>query len=70
MLLLTKLDGSNILVNLEAIKYVEANPDTRILFLNGEFLIVRESMDAIQESVLKLKISILSRSQHPDSTQE
>ena len=67
MLLLTKLDGTTVLVNLDAIKYIEATPDTRVIFLNGEFLIVREALDVIQETVLKLKASILGKIQSPPS---
>ncbi|MCB9228211.1 MAG: flagellar FlbD family protein [Deltaproteobacteria bacterium] len=51
MLRLTKLDQSSIIVNPEAIKYAEAIPDTLIIFLNGDTLIVRESLeDIIQKS--------------------
>jgi uncharacterized protein YlzI (FlbEa/FlbD family) len=67
LLLLTKLDGSTALINLDAIKYIEATPDTRVIFLNGEFLIVRESLDVIQENVLKLKAGILNRIQQSAS---
>jgi len=53
MILLTKLDRSKILVNIDAIKYIEATPDTLILFLNGDTLIVRESLSELQGAVNK-----------------
>tara|TARA_B100001094_G_C18073851_1_gene741550 strand:- start:386 stop:583 length:198 start_codon:yes stop_codon:yes gene_type:complete len=51
MVVLTKLDDRKILVNLESIKYLEEIPDTLILFMNGESVIVKESIGDIQESV-------------------
>ncbi|MCX6124161.1 MAG: flagellar FlbD family protein, partial [Proteobacteria bacterium] len=47
MLLLTKLDKTRVLVTLETIKYVEETPDTLIRFLNGESILVRESLPQI-----------------------
>lgn len=47
MLLLTKLDKTRVLVTLETIKYIEETPDTLIRFLNGESVIVRESLDEV-----------------------
>lgn len=59
MIMVTKLDNTRILLNIEAIKYVEQTPDTLILFLNGESLIVRESLDEIERRVVELKRKIL-----------
>ena len=47
MIMLTKLDHTRILVGFEAVKYIEETPDTLIRFLNGESLIVRESLDQV-----------------------
>lgn len=47
MLMLTKLDDSKILVSLASIKYMEAVPDTLIFFLNGDSLMVKESLKEI-----------------------
>ncbi len=47
MLLLTKLDDSKVLVSLASIKYLEAVPDTLIFFLNGDSLMVKESLSDI-----------------------
>ncbi|MEZ4741522.1 MAG: flagellar FlbD family protein [Bdellovibrionota bacterium] len=70
MLLLTKLDNTKVLVNIESIKYIEANPDTRILFLNGDSMIIKESLDAIEENMIKLKASILAKANAQDSALE
>ena len=59
MIELTKLDQSPVLVNIEAIKYVESMPDTLILFLNGDSIIVKETLDEIEEKWLLSKSKIL-----------
>ncbi|MFK7823888.1 MAG: flagellar FlbD family protein [Oligoflexales bacterium] len=59
MIELTRLDQSTILVNLEAVKYVESVPDTLILFLNGDSVIVRESLDEIEKKWLNSKTKVL-----------
>ena len=62
MILLTKLDKSSVLVNVESIKYIETMPDTLIFFLNGDTLIVSESIDYIAEKVIELKARIIKKS--------
>ena len=59
MIELTRLDQSPLLVNLEAVKYVESVPDTLILFLNGDSVIVRESLEEIEKKWLQAKTKIL-----------
>jgi flagellar protein FlbD len=60
MITLTKLDQSEILINLDSIKYIEAIPDTLIRFLNGESVMVRESLQEIEVRVTMHKQRILS----------
>ena len=60
MIILTRLDKAKILVNLETIKYVESTPDTLITFLNGDSLIVRESLEEITDLAVAHKAKILS----------
>ena len=62
MILLTKLDKQKVLVLIDSIKYIEATPDTLIRFVNGDMLIVSESMDQIAELVLQFKAQCLTRS--------
>ena len=47
MIKLTGLDGAAFLLNAELIRYVEARPDTFISLVNGDRVIVRESMDEV-----------------------
>lgn len=63
MVLLTKLDNSKILVSLETVKYIEKSPDSIILFTNGESVIVRETLEEIQQAVVKLKASVIEEAQ-------
>ncbi|MBP6219175.1 MAG: flagellar FlbD family protein [Oligoflexales bacterium] len=68
MILLTKLDKASVLVNLETIKYVEMIPDTLILFLNGDSLIVQEPMETFVQKTVEYKAKILKSSHNPEST--
>jgi len=47
MIVVTKLRGDHLVVNAELIKYIETTPDTMITLLNGEHLIVRESVEEV-----------------------
>ncbi|MEY4630649.1 MAG: hypothetical protein RIQ81_769 [Pseudomonadota bacterium] len=58
MIKLTKLDNTPFLVNLETVKYAESVPDTVIRFLNGDSVIVRESLEQIENSVIESKRKI------------
>jgi uncharacterized protein YlzI (FlbEa/FlbD family) len=62
VILLTKLDNQKVLVMIESIKYIEATPDTLVRFVNGDMLIVSESMQEISELVLQFKAQCLTRS--------
>jgi flagellar protein FlbD len=45
--MLTKLDTRKILVNVQNIQLVEANPDTVIILGGGKKLLVKESLEEI-----------------------
>ena len=47
MIRVTRLNGKAFIVNAEMIRTVEANPDTTIILMNGDHLIVKESMDEV-----------------------
>ncbi|MBL8828294.1 MAG: flagellar FlbD family protein [Planctomycetaceae bacterium] len=47
MIKLTRLDGSQFLLNAELIRYVEARPDTFVSLTDGDRVVVRESMDEV-----------------------
>lgn len=59
MILLTRLDNSKVLINLETVKYIESTPDTLILFVNGDSVMVRESLEEIDRSVIDYRVRIL-----------
>ena len=69
MIFLTKLDGKLILINLESIKYIESVPDTIVFFLNGDSLMVKESIEEISSAVIKHKAEILVQSKLNNSSQ-
>ncbi len=60
MILLTRLDGSKILVNCDSIKYIEGTPDTLITFINGDSLFVKENFDQIEECVISYRRKIIA----------
>lgn len=47
MIVVTKLRGDHLVVNAELIKFIETTPDTMITLVNGEHLIVRESVEEV-----------------------
>ncbi len=47
MIKLTRLDGSEILINEDFVEVIEETPDTVITMQNGHRLIVRESVSSI-----------------------
>ena len=63
MITLTRLDKSKILVNLDTIRWFESTPDTLVCFLNGDSVIVLESLQEIEERVLEYKAKTLARIQ-------
>ena len=58
MIILTKLDDSSFLVNLDSIKYIEAIPDSLISFLNGDTVVVKESLEEKQKKMIEYKRKI------------
>lgn len=59
MILLTRLDKSKVLVNIETVKFFESTPDTLVTFLNGDSLIVTESLEEIESRVVEYKRKVL-----------
>jgi len=58
MIRLTRLNGSDFVLNCELIETVEATPDTVITTVNGKKFIVMESIEKIVEEVIQYKKSI------------
>jgi flagellar protein FlbD len=59
MIRLTRLNGSNIALNSDLIKFVENAPDTVITLINGEKVIVRESTDDVIRRLVEFRRSVL-----------
>jgi flagellar protein FlbD len=49
MITVTRLNGKQFVVNAELIRTVESNPDTTITLINGDHVIVRETMQEVVE---------------------
>ncbi len=47
MIRVTRLDDRTVVVNAELIKMLESTPDTIVTLINGDTIIVRESVDEI-----------------------
>ncbi len=47
MITVTRLDERVVVVNAELIKMIESTPDTIITLINGDSIIVRESVDEV-----------------------
>ncbi len=62
MILLTRLDKSKVLVNLDTVKYAESAPDTVITFVNGDSVIVRESLEELDRRVVEYRVRLLKDS--------
>lgn len=59
MIFLTKLDNKKILINLESVKYIESVPDTLVFFLNGDSIMVKESLEQVACLVTVFKAAIM-----------
>ena len=59
MVQLTKLNGTAMVLNSDLIKTAEAAPDTMLTLINGEKLIVRESIDEVVAAVLTYRARLL-----------
>jgi flagellar protein FlbD len=60
MIQLTRLNCSKVSVNSDLIKWVEQNPDTVITLLNGEKLLVQETVDQVVDRVVEFRRQLLS----------
>ena len=53
MITVTRLNGKRLVINAELIRTVEENPDTTIQLINGDHIIVRESMQQVVELAIE-----------------
>ncbi|MEX0655201.1 MAG: flagellar FlbD family protein [Phycisphaeraceae bacterium] len=47
MITVTRLNGKKLVVNADLIRTIESNPDTTIKLINGDHILVRESMEEV-----------------------
>lgn len=55
MIKLTRFDGSEVAVNAELVKFVEAAPDTIVTLTSDQKLLVLETVDEVIEKVVKYR---------------
>jgi len=55
MIKLTRFDGSEVAVNAELIKFVEAAPDTIVTLTSDQKLLVLETVDEVIEKIIEYK---------------
>ena len=60
MIELTRLNGNPMVLNSDLIKTAEASPDTMLTLINGEKLIVRETLEKVTEQVLDYRARLLT----------
>jgi flagellar protein FlbD len=53
MITVTRLNGKQFVINAEVIRTVESNPDTTIILMNGDHMIVKEDMQRVVELVVE-----------------
>jgi flagellar protein FlbD len=60
MIALHRLSGEPFVLNAEWIKTIESNPDTRVVLLNGEVYLVRETRDEVTQKAVAYKREVSS----------
>ena len=58
MIHVTRLDGSDMVVNVDQIAWIEGMPDTVISLMNGEKLLVREAPDQLVARAKEFKRAV------------
>ena len=64
MIKLHRLNGSEIIVNAELIETIEVIPDTRIVLITGNQLIVKEKVEEVIEKIIKYRQQINSKEEN------
>lgn len=64
MIHVTRLNGSQFVINAELIREVEATPDTVVTLTTGTKLLVRESVDEVVRAVIQYRRDIGNLSAH------
>ncbi|HOY67061.1 MAG TPA: flagellar FlbD family protein [Candidatus Ozemobacteraceae bacterium] len=61
MIRLTRINGRPFVLNADLIENLESTPDTVITLMNGRTYMVRESLDAVLELVIRYRRSVFRR---------
>ena len=63
MIELTRLNGKMVLVNPDHMRFIESCPDTLLTFVDGKTLVVKESIEQVNEKFIKCQQSYHNHSQ-------
>jgi flagellar protein FlbD len=58
LIIVTRINGKELVVNAELIEFIESTPDTVISLTTGRKMVVAESTEEIVNRVIKYKLSI------------
>lgn len=61
MIYLTRLNGQQLVVNVDVIKCIESTPDTVLTLTTGDKLPVQESIDAVIEKCVVFKTRVFQQ---------
>ena len=61
MIKLKRINGSEILVNVDLIEIVESHIDTIIHLTNGNKIVVKDSLDFVQKAIIEYKKAIYEK---------
>ena len=59
MIVLTRMNKEKFLLNHDQIEYIECIPETRIVMMNHDFYIVKETMDQIIEKITEYNAKVM-----------
>lgn len=61
MMLLTKINGDPVIINSRQIEYIDRIPESKVIMMNGQYHIVRESLEEIIEAAVQFEQKIYGR---------
>jgi flagellar protein FlbD len=56
---LRRLDGTEVVINMDLVEYLEATPDTVVSFASGHKMVVRDTIDEVIEKVIAFRRRII-----------
>ena len=61
MILVTKLDGNSVLLNVDNVKYIEDGADTIVHHTNGDTLIVKENIKDVEKLIVDYQKKVFEK---------